>query len=273
MIDTQKYQNASLGKCMSHLYGYGICLSYEDYLKALMNVEDWDKIIQNILDDFHIDLTKQDTEDQDIVVLLYALLEKLALEVPICARDRSFIQQEIIKFTQPIHAIDPEAQNALFLRRYELLKRLKEDAMYRGITTLQEMNELYHCDIDVIFNYYVQEAYQILPRWQYHDVMHHEYFGYHFIAYFKELFMKYQESLQCDVADLYMLHGDEQKAHRAYQQLLKQSKQYGKVAYRYASIVKQCENQKVARLVTKLLDSKQLNDEEKKSLQTIISGK
>lgn len=271
MLDTQKYQAYSLGKCMSHLFEQGICLRYQDYLDALLNVEDWDEIINNILKRFNISVCEENEEQIETITLLYALLEKLAAELPICAKDHAFIQQEIQCFMQPCEAENQEEQYALFFRRYELLKRLIDYAQYKKITSIQAIDTYFGCEIETIFKYYQKEAYEILPKWQHHDIVHHQNFSFHFIAYFEELYVKYQESIQCDVADLYMLHGDESKAHRAYLQLLKQSKEYGKVAHRYAKIVKQCEEQKVKNLVEKLMESNQLDKKWEKELLEMIS--
>ena len=255
IMPEQPYQNDSLGKCMSQLYHKGICLTYDEYIAYLLEIADWDEIIKKILKRFKIKATKQYLQKEDTVNLLYALLEKLALQLPVCAKDEAFIIQEANRLLK-VSITDElsEENNAIFLRRYECLQKLLDYAKYMNITEIADIDHKFECDLEALIKMYQKEAYCILKYWQYHDIAFHERFMYRLISHFKELFEELQEDVQCDIFDLYLLHGDEVKAHRAYQQLLKRSKDYGKVAVRYATIVQQYENLKVSKLVSKLLE-------------------
>ena len=271
MYDTQKYQKDSLGKIMSHLYHKKICLTYDDYIQYLMSVEDWEVIIQQILKRCDIDYTNKD-EQNEIMLLLYVLLEKLAVQLPICARDEEFIRQTS-KFLLGVKVSDElnEENNNIFLKRHAFLKIILDYAKFMKIESVQTIDEKFGCDLKQHILLYQEDAYCLLKYWQYHDVMFYEQFMYRLISQFKELYVELQEKVQCDVCDLYMLHGDENKAHRAYQQLLKQSDDYGRIALRYAQIVQRCGQRKVNTLVLKLLEEKMIKAQWKDELSALIS--
>lgn len=260
-MQTNQYQKDSFGKMMSHLYHQGIRFTYQQYIDALMQMEQWEDIIQLVYKTSKIKGWKKLDHS-----LLYALLEKLAQQLPLCARDEKNLKEDL-------HLLEESTQldNEHFLRRYYVLQKILDYAKFMHINKIETINERFACDVELLFQAYQKEAYQILRKWQYHDVLFHEQFSYHFIAYFYELYPKYQEELQCDVYDLYMMHHDEEKAHRAYQQLLKNSDNKGKIAYRYASIYQQYQQAKVEDLIIKLVRDKQINDEDKEQLLALLS--
>lgn len=270
MYDTQKYQQDSLGKIMSQLYHKKICLTYDDYINYLISVEDWTEIIEQILE--RCKVTHLDQERQEEAVLLYALLEKLAYQLPICARDENYIKQtsKFLLGTKVSDELNAE-NNEIFLKRHAFLKIILEYAKFMKIEKVQTINDKFGCDFRQHILLYQEDAYCLLKYWQHYDVMFYEQFMYRLISQFKELYVELQEAVQCDVCDLYMWHGDEEKAHRAYQQLLKQSADYGKIACRYAQIVQRCAQQKVNSLVKKLLEGKKIDTHWQDELNAMIS--
>lgn len=231
------YDEMSLDDCIMNMRKMNVQYGYEDYAQLLYDETDIKQLIQNIhegnhLGDFELDY-KIDGYDQDLVKVT---LDKVKKTLDLTPADFKQLKQAMDKAKTFKMSDDAEVNAEEYLSEFHLCERISMLAKCKRIHALEEMNKVLKSDVSEFTAHFMNLAYDLLPTWQYNDVVFYEDFMYSFISLFDELYLIYEQRIQLDCADLYIRHGDRDRGNAGYDYLLRENQIKDYIYYRFAHV-------------------------------------
>lgn len=230
------YDAMSLEDCIMNMQKMNVHYHYEDYAQLLCDEADMNILIKNIHEGNHLqDLTldyKVDGYDQDLVQVT---LEKVKASIDVSESDFKDLKKAMDKSLKFIISNDPEKNAEAYLHEFHLCERIMMLAKRRHLQ-LQGINEVLNTDVAIFTKHFMDLAYDLLPTWKYEDIVFYEDFMYSYVSLFDELYLMYEQRVQLDCADLYILVNDYDRGNACYNYLLRENEWKDYIYYRFAHI-------------------------------------
>ncbi|MCI8272031.1 MAG: neurofilament protein [Erysipelotrichaceae bacterium] len=231
------YDAMSLEDCIANMQRMNVQYHYEDYAQLLTDESDVKQLIKNIREGNHLDALELDYEkdgyDQDLVKVT---LDKVKKSMDLTAADFRDLRKKIAAAAMFVMQEDAEKNAEEYLHEFHLCERISMLAKRRRIDALEDMDALLGTDIMAFTDHFMKLAYALLPTWKYEDVVFYEDFMYAYLSLFDVLYEEYEQRIQLDCADLYILHGDRGRGNAGYDYLLRENQIKDYIYYRFAHV-------------------------------------
>lgn len=231
------YDEKSLDECIHIMQLLGVGHSYYDYVSILMDEEDIKKIEANIIsgNDLEKKIKEAKIEDYDINLVM-ATLEKVVDTMPIAAVQFKDIKKAINACVKVKLDNDADKNAKHYLDTFSLAEKVLMVAQRRDISSTKEAKGLLKVDVEKFFDYFFALAYDVLKTWQYEDIEYYQQFAFAILSQYEDLYDAYQNKIQMDCADLFILHGDEGRGDYEYGYVLRENQIKDYIYYRFANI-------------------------------------
>lgn len=235
--DLHKYDEISLGACLQATKEMGIGYEYGDYCRLLLDEADVNKLEKDIIDgnqlaDKKYDFAK-DGYDLDVVM---ATLNKVAETMDLTAAEFKTIKKNMDACVKTELVVDADENATNYLAELKVAEKVLMVGQRKNITTAAEVTALLKSDVVKFFDHLKKMAYAVLRNWKYEDVEFYQEFAFAFVSQYTDMFIDYQNEIQMDCADLYILHGDEGRGDHEYNYVLRENQIKDYIYYRFANV-------------------------------------
>lgn len=235
--DLHKYDEISLGACLQATKEMGIGYEYADYCRLLLDEADVNKLEKDIIDgnqlaDKKYDFAK-DGYDLDVVM---ATLNKVAETMDLTAAEFKTIKKNMDACVKTELVVDADENAKNYLAELKVAEKVLMVGQRKNITTAAEVTALLKSDVVKFFDHLKKMAYAVLRNWKYEDVEFYQEFAFAFVSQYTDMFIDYQNEIQMDCADLYILHGDEGRGDHEYNYVLRENQIKDYIYYRFANV-------------------------------------
>lgn len=236
-VDLSKYDDTSLDFCLMTMKNIGVNYDYADYTKLLLDEADVKVLEKNIIEgnqlaDKKYDFAK-DGFDLDIVM---ATLHKVAETMDVTAAEFKTIKKDMDACVKVKLVADLDENSKNYLNELRVAEKVLMVGQRKNISTAEEATALLKSDVDKFFAHFKAMAYAVLRNWKYEDVEFYQEFAFAFVSQYTDMYTDYQNEIQMDCADLYILHGDEGRGDHEYNYVLRENEIKDYIYYRFANV-------------------------------------
>lgn len=236
--DKKAYYDAmSLEDCIMNMQHMNVHYDYEDYAQLIIDEGNIEQLAHNIYEGNHLKNLQLDYQihgyDQDLVKVT---LNKVKTAIDSCEADFKKLKKEMDTSMKFQYGEDVEKNAEEYLKEFHLCERVLMLARRKHLHQLIDIDALLKTDIAAYTKHFMDLAYEILPTWQYNDVVFYEDFMYAYVSAFEELYLLYEQRIQLDCADLYIRHGDRERGNAGYDYLLRENHIKDYIYYRFAKV-------------------------------------
>ncbi|NCC55713.1 MAG: hypothetical protein EOM11_09595 [Erysipelotrichia bacterium] len=235
--DLSKYNEVALDACLDAMRTMGVGYSYEDFCRLLLDEADMKLLEKNIIEgndlanktyDF-----KKDGYDLDVVM---ATLQKVEATMDISASQFKTIKKAMDQCVKTKLVVDADENAKNYLQELRVAEKVLMVGQRKNITSCVEATALLNSDVRKFFEHFKAMAYAVLRNWKYEDVEFYQEFAFAFVSQYADLFADFQNEIQMDCADLYILHGDEGRGDHEYNYVLRENEIKDYIYYRFANV-------------------------------------
>lgn len=236
-VDLSKYNETSLDACLETMKNIGVNYEYADYTQLLLDEADLKVIEKNIIEGNQLAEKKfdfaKDGFDLDIVM---ATLLKVADTMDITAAEFKAIKKDMDACVKVKLVVDADENSKNYLNELRVAEKVLMVGQRKNITTAEEATALLKSDVNKFFAHFKAMAYAVLRNWKYEDVEFYQEFAFAFVSQYTDMYADYQNEIQMDCADLYILHGDEGRGDHEYNYVLRENEIKDYIYYRFANV-------------------------------------
>lgn len=231
------YDEKSLDECIHIMQLLGVGYHYHDYTEILMDEEDIKKIEVNIINGNDLDkkIKEAKIEGYDINIVM-ATLEKVVDTMPIAAVQFKDIKKAVNACVKVQLGDDAEKNAKHYLDTFSLAEKVLMIGQRKDLSSTKAAKALIKVDVEKFFDYFFTLAYDVLKTWQYEDIEYYQQFAFAILSQYEDLYNGYQNKVQMDCADLFILHGDEGRGDYEYGYVLRENQIKDYIYYRFANI-------------------------------------
>lgn len=236
-VDLSKYNETSLDTCIETMKTIGVNYEYADYTEILLDEADLNVIEKNIVEGNQLAEKKfdfaKDGFDLDIVM---ATLVKVADTMDLTAADFKTIKKDMDACVKMKLVVDADENSKNYLNELRVAEKVLMVGQRKNISTAEEATALLKSDVNKFFAHFKAMAYAVLRNWKYEDVEFYQEFAFAFVSQYTDMYADYQNEIQMDCADLYILHGDEGRGDHEYNYVLRENEIKDYIYYRFANV-------------------------------------
>lgn len=233
------YEAKSLEECIALMQAMNVQYDYNDYYRLLMDEADLKKLEKNIIDGNAIKAMNLNFDeqgyDEDLVMVT---LQKVADTMDIKAIEYKDVKKGMQTASKFTFDKDDEVNAAEYLDEFKLAEKILMIGQRKNIVYASEVSALIGAEVATFVEHFFSFAYELLPTWQYSDVKFYEDFAFAMLSQYADLYEEQQLRILLDVADLYILHGDQEHGDECYGYILRDNEIKDYIYYRYSSIYK-----------------------------------
>lgn len=231
------YTNRSLEECIHILQLLGVGYEYENYVSILLEEEDVKAVCENIIsgNDLKQKISEANISDYDLNIVA-ATIEKVMATMPVAAAQFKEMKKAVSATIKFKLGEDDQVNAKHYLDTFDLVEKILILAQRRNITTCKEAKSVTKIDVEKLFTHFFALAYDILKTWQYEDIEYYQQFAFAIVAQFDDLYNAYQNQIQMDCADLFIIKGDSGRGDYEYNYVLRENTIKDYIYYRFASV-------------------------------------
>lgn len=236
-VDLTKYNETSLDFCLETMKNIGVNYEYADYTQLLLDEADLKVIEKNIIEGNQLAEKKfdfaKDGFDLDIVM---ATLLKVTDTMDLTAAEFKAIKKDMDACVKVKLVVDADENSKNYLNELRVAEKVLMVGQRKNISTAEEATALLKSDVNKFFAHFKAMAYAVLRNWKYDDVEFYQEFAFAFVSQYTDMYADYQNEIQMDCADLYILHGDEGRGDHEYNYVLRENEIKDYIYYRFANV-------------------------------------
>lgn len=235
--DVSKYNDISLDTCLNAMRSMNVGYEYADYCRLLLDEADLNVLEKNIIEGNNLKDKKLDftTDGYDLDVVM-ATLVKVSDTMELTAADFKTIKKDMDACVKTKLVVDADENSKHYLNELKVAEKVLMVGQRKNITTAQEATALLKSDVRKFFEHLKGMAYAVLRNWKYEDVEFYQEFAFAFVSQYTDMFVDFQNEIQMDCADLYILHGDEGRGDHEYNYVLRENEIKDYIYYRFANV-------------------------------------
>ena len=225
------YDAMDLGSCIEMMRNAGVGYGYEDYCRLLLDEADWKVLEKNIVEGNG--LANKDGFDTNVVM---ATLTKVAATMDLTASEFAAIKNAMDACVKVTLSETADENSKNYYDEFKVAEKVLMVAQRKNMTNSEAVSALLNSDVKKFFEHFKMMAYAVLKEWRYQDVEFYQEFVFAFLSQYTDLFAPYQNDVQMDCADLYILHGDEARGDYEYSYILRENLIKDYIYYRFANV-------------------------------------
>ncbi len=225
------YDAMDLDSCIEMMRNAGVGYGYEDYCRLLLDEADWKVLEKNIVEGNG--LANKDGFDTNVVM---ATLTKVAATMDLTASEFTAIKNAMDACVKVTLSETADENSKNYYDEFKVAEKVLMVAQRKNMTNSEAVSALLNSDVKKFFEHFKMMAYAVLKEWRYQDVEFYQEFVFTFLSQYTDLFAPYQNDVQMDCADLYILHGDEARGDYEYSYILRENLIKDYIYYRFANV-------------------------------------